>query len=543
MLKEILQIFQYIQKFHKDNFEALKITLEFLLVGRNKNHLKEILAKDKEQIDERIQSHLLSYGLKATRIEAKMNRKKILRALLEIEVSIEEVERFIQAITLLHKTILKLYDYATPMEVNRLVALLLDLKNGESVYNPCCGLGSWLFSLKGRNFQYYGEDIHSKLIDIARISAVFIGFKNVHLEVADIFKDSAFGKLEANKAFCYFPIEANLNLWGFRDEALEPFIKSFSEVPFLAYTLKHFHQKAVFIVRSLLLYKACGERLRKYLIKQKLLEAIIEFPRNIFPHQMEDFSLLILSKQENKKVLFINAQNLFVKEGKYNKLIDIEMICDLYFSKQNTEISRLVAYENIHLENFKTSYYIKGQNDKKTLNLAEFVECIYRGQRVEVKKDEVLIDCYNAGIKDFLEYGLSEEFDEFSPKSNQKRIEQLKIKPYDILLSMRGISPKVAIIGDGIGDKNILPNAGILVLRPKNKEIAKSLYVYFLSKEGFLALSKIYQDNQERIGEREIANFLLPQNFLEYQEKFNKLLLEGEQIRKHRQMIRKILGF
>ena len=29
MLKEILQIFQYIQKFHKDNFEALKITLEF----------------------------------------------------------------------------------------------------------------------------------------------------------------------------------------------------------------------------------------------------------------------------------------------------------------------------------------------------------------------------------------------------------------------------------------------------------------------------------------------------------------------------------
>ena len=160
-----------------------------------------------------------------------------------------------------------------------------------------------------------------------------------------------------------------------------------------------------------------------------------------------------------------------------------------------------------------------------------------------MKKDEVLIDCYNAGIKDFLEYGLSEEFDEFSPKSNQKRIEQLKIKPYDILLSMRGISPKVAIIGEGIGDKNILPNAGILVLRPKNKEIAKSLYVYFLSKEGFLALSKIYQDNQERIGEREIANFLLPQNFLEYQEKFNKLLLEGEQIRKHRQMIRELLGF
>ena len=67
--------------------------------------------------------------------------------------------------------------------------------------------------------------------------------------------------------------------------------------------------------------------------------------------------------------------------------------------------------------------------------------------------------------------------------------------------------------------------------------------IFSPKRDFWLALSKIYQDNQERIGEREIANFLLPQNFLEYQEKFNKLLLEGEQIRKHRQTIRKILGF
>ena len=82
------------------------------------------------------------------------------------------------------------------------------------------------------------------------------------------------------------------------------------------------------------------------------------------------------------------------------------------------------------------------------------------------------------------------------------------------MLSIRGVSPKVAIIGERIGEKRILPNAGILVLRPKSREIAEALYVYFLSPKGFLALSEIYQKNQDRIGEEQIMNLLLPSGFL-----------------------------
>lgn len=542
MLKELLQIFQYLQRFHPDSLEVLRIILEFLLIAKDRERLKELLEADKERIDEGISAVLEGYGLEAFRANAKINRKKILRVLWNHEVSIKDLENFIQAIVL-HKTILGLYEYAMPIEVNQLVCKLLDIKPSESLYNPCCGIGSLLFGISERNFSYYGEDIHPQILYIARILVAFMGFRECHLAVADIFKDSAFRDLEAHKAFCYFPVESNPNLWDFRESELEPFVKSIPEIPFLAYALRHFRQKGVFVVRSLLLHKSCGARLRKFLKQKQLLEAVVELPKNIFPHQAEEFSLLVLSKQENKKVFLVDTQNLYLKEGKYCRLTDVERIYDAFLSKQDSGISKLVAYEELDERNFKPVYYMQREDSGDFVQLGEFVECAFRGQRIEAKRDEVLVDCYNAGIKDFAEYGFSEEFLEFSPKSNQKRIEKLKIQSYDILLSMRGIAPKVAIVGEKIGDKKILPNAGILVLRPKSPEIAKALYVYFLSKSGFTALSKVYQKNQERIGEREVASLLLPKDFLEYQGKFNRLLSEGEQIRKHQRVIKGLLGF
>ncbi|MDY5616542.1 MAG: N-6 DNA methylase [Helicobacter sp.] len=542
MLKELLQIFQYLQKFHKDNLEVLRIILEFLLISKDKKFLKGLIEGDKEQIDENLSENLRGYGLEAFSANPKINRKKILKVLLDYEITPKDLENFIQAIVM-HKTILGLYEYATPIEVNLLVCKFLDIKSNESLYNPCCGLGSLLFGVSERNFDYYGEDIQPKILYLAKILSLFIGFKRSYLEVADIFKESAFGDLVANKAFCYFPLEMPLNLWSFKDDDLEPFIKSIPEIPFLAYTLRHFKQKGVFIVRSLLLYKAYGKRLRKFLREKRLLEGVVEFPKNIFPHQIEEFSLLILSKQENKKVFFVDAQKFYLKEGKYNRLTNIDRIYDKYLSKQDSDISRLVDYESLDDGNFKASYYTQKKDVCDSALLSEFLECIYRGQRVEAKKDGVLVDCYNAGIKDFEEYGFSERFLEFSPKSDQKRIEKLRIQAYDILLSIRGVSPKVAIIGERIGEKRILPNAGILVLRPKSREIAEALYVYFLSPKGFLALSEIYQKNQDRIGEEQIMNLLLPSGFLEYQKRFDLLLKEGEQIKEHQRAIKTLLDF
>lgn len=265
---------------------------------------------------------------------------------------------------------------------------------------------------------------------------------------------------------------------------------------------------------------------------------------------MGEFCLLVLSPK-NQRMFFINAQDFHLKEGKYNKLLNLEEITDLCAFKRNTKISCLLDYQNINLENLKPSYYMQQEMQSPQIKvvLGDFLEKCYRGTRVEMKQDKEMIGCYDLGIKDFEAYGVSNSFNDYALKPNLERLYELRVQPYDVLLSMRGVTPKVAIIGKSAAQKIVLPNAGILVLRVKNSVVAKALYFYFLTSAGCLALSKIYQDNNERIGEKEIKEMLLPSGFLDsqvledYNECFYELIARGEQIKAQKQGIAKLLGY
>ncbi len=552
-MKELLQVFQYIQKYHEDNFDVLHLTLEFLLVGQNEALSVEMLACKSREIPQSFYVYLQKYDLNyQIKINPKLNYRKILKIVRNLKISAQELENFIQTIAL-QKTILKLYDYATPAEINALVCGLLHLQKDESIYNPCCGVGSWLLSLSAhhKECRFFGVDIHPKLIRIAKLLAVLLDFKDCHLEVADIFKQSTQIQ-KFDKVFCHPPLLSHLNLTAPKDSPLAPYTKTAPEIPFLDFALSSFTQKAIFIIRSVLLNKPIGERLRHYLIQSKQIEAIIELPTNIFPHQMGEFCLLVLSPK-NKRAFFVNAEKFYLKEGKYHKLINLEEILDLFTFKQKTEISCLLDYQDLDLENLKPSYYTQFQNNVESqtakIFLGQLSEKCYRGVRIETKQDKDLIGCYDLGIKDFEAYGFSDSFNDYVLKPNLERLQALKVQPYDILLSMRGVAPKVAIIGKNAAQKIVLPNAGILVIRMKNALVAKALYFYFLSSEGYLTLSKIYQNNNERIGEKEIKEMPLPKEFLDlsvledYNKCFYELIARGEQIKAQKQGIEKLLRY
>lgn len=557
-MKELLQIFQYIQKHNEDNLDTLCLTLEFLLVGQNKALILELLNTKGREIPQNFYLYLKQYDIQREEINPQLNHKKILKKVQDLAIKEKELEDFIQTIAL-QKTILKFYDYATPAEINALVCKLLHLQKNESIYNPCCGLCSWLLSLSKyrKECQFFGVDIHPQLIRIAKVLAALLGFENCHLEVADIFKKFIHfgekskekeGGRKFDKVFCHPPLLQHLNLKAPKGSPLAPYAKNTPEIPFLDFVLSSFTQKAIIIVRSALLNKPIGERLRHFLMDSHLIETIIELPTNLFPHQMGEFCLLVLS-HNNKRIFFINAQNFYLKEGKYNKLINLEEILDLYTFKQNTQISCLLDYQNLNAENLKSSYYMKAESKNQTILLDEILEKCYRGTRIENKQDKDLIGCYDLGIKDFESYGISNSFNDYVLKPNLESLYKLRVQPYDILLSIRGVTPKVAIIGKSAAQKILLPNAGILVLRVRNPLLAKALYFYFLSSVGFAQLSKIYQSNNERIGEKEIKAMPLPKEFLDsqvledYNENFYELIARGEQMKAQKQGIAKLLGY
>ncbi|AWI33924.1 restriction endonuclease [Helicobacter apodemus] len=548
LMKELLQNFQYIQRYSKDNLESLKIILQFLLVHQNISFKDKLLSVKERQIPKSFYQYLQSLNIEPILIDEKLNWKKILRSLGDLRVSLENIERFIQAIAL-QKTILKFYDYVTPIEINTLILELLEIKKGESIYNPCCGMGSWIFSLKewGKDCIIYGEDINEELIGIAKILASLAGVRESHFQVVDVL-DISFSKDSKtfDKIFCHPPLTRQ-NLPNFKEDLRFIFLDNYSkiapEIPFLAHSLAHFKTKAIFIIRSVLLYKDLGKKFCKYLISNRLLECVMELPKNIFPHQMGEFCLLVLSK-ENKKILFMDFKSFCLKEGKYNRIINKEEILDLYFSKQNGAYSQLVSYELLNESYLKPSFYMQDTLMDNRVKLKEYLKACFRGQRIDTKDNKDLIECYDMGIKDFEDYGFTNTFGEYSLKTSSKKIQDIRLCPYDILLAIRGVNPKVAIIGEEIKDKIVIANAGILVLRLRDYAIAKALYLYFISKEGRKSLSEIYQDNNERIGEREIRNFCIPNNFLkDFQEKFENLCKESAFIKIHQQNIQSLLGF
>lgn len=541
-MKELLHIFQYLQKFYEDNFNILLIILKFLLLCKDKKRIERILivkGSSREIADILAQESL--------ELHQRLNYKKILKTFQNININASILENFIQTIAL-QKTIFKLYAYATPIEINLLVFRLLGVMPNERVFNPCCGLGSWLLSAYNNDYAFYGIDVDAKLIKIAKLFVELLGFKHCILEERDFLKMPLKVKESAkfDKIFCHPPISNHFHLKAPKDSLLAPYTKTTPEIPFLDFALQYFKKKAIFIVRSVLLNKNIGERLRNVLLESKILEAIIELPSNVFPHQMGDFCLLVVST-ENARCLFINAKNFFLKEGKYHKLINIEEILDLYASKQNTLNSHLLEYHKIDPSNLKPSFYLESHTQESRVALQQLLKKCYRGARIAPKKDSDLIGCYDLGVKDFSGFGYTQDFSDYGLKPNDKRLNTLKIKPFDILLSMRGVLPKIAIIGEHLENKIILPNAGILVLRFKEAKMAQAMYFYFLSKQGQEILEKLYRENQERVSEKEINTLALPQEVLDSKwiakhiESFKELCDYGENIKELEQKIATLL--
>ncbi|MGX3045330.1 N-6 DNA methylase [Helicobacter sp. T3_23-1056] len=532
-------------------------------------------------------------------LDSKASMQKILRFIEQCSISSKNpafcnafIERFLDIITQ-KKTSNKLYFYSTPSEINELLVGILDIKDGEEIYNPCYGIGSVFLSLKNQNIKLYGEELDFKLAFIARLVARISGIKNTHLGISDILVNPLFrinalqnpvqkpaqnpaknlsqnltqkyntqsqknlktpqnpkSKQESSdfvkfdKILCNPPLNAQMSTEHLKDDSrfakTGVLVKSYPELVFLTHSLAHLKQKGVFIVRNQTLLKSALEgKLRSYLCQNGLIEAIIELPKNIFPHQNYDFSVIVISKG-NKEILHINtnSEHFYTKDGKYNRLKNIDRILEIYRYKKLTPHSALTPLSKIYPKDLRAQSYINSrlqplaQNTlshfshhnaiKPHLNLAKDFSLqdlgveIFRGQRVQGTQNDEDIEFYDIGIADFAICGWTQSFGSKKDRGNIAKIHKYHIKPYDILLSLRGISPKIAIVGtQAMHKKEVwqtksidtthadkipsVVNAGIIVLRAPSAEVAIGLYCYLFSTQGEEILSRLYKTNTDGV--------------------------------------------
>lgn len=540
-MQKMLVIFDYLKRYHSDIFDVICILLEIIALKRyESDKILELLNKAKKRksiVDDfnSIMTNLL--GELYIKPNANINLIKILRTINEANVTNEEIELLINVITQ-KKTINKLYSYSTPMEINRLIVGILDINDNDEIYNPCYGIGSLFLALSQTNkkFKIYGEELDSSLDKIARLILKTLDISTENLFVNNILKNQIFPpNREFNKIMCNPPMDTYIGILDLKNNerfAKYGFItKSAPELSFIINGISYLKDKGVFVIRNQLLKKtSVEEKFKEKICKDGLLEAIIELPKNIFPHNSADFSLMIISKNNNS-VLHIDASQFYKKEGKYNCLVRTDEILDLLKNRKNTKYSKLTKLQDINIDDLRAQTYLKKKySHKSMMTIKSICVEIIRGQRIYAAKTNSTKPYLNIGIINFNEYGFIDEGSVEKHIGDVDKIKSCRLHKYDILLSLRGTSPKITIVNESKID--MVANAGILILRAKNKEDALGLYCFLFSNNAQKILSELYEQTEKKtIDINDLYAIELPLDFRKNAlEKFNSINAIGKKI-------------
>ena len=263
----------------------------------------------------------------------------------------------------------------TPRDVTKLMVSLLRPKAGMRIYDPSMGTGGFLIQSRlyltqqGENSDsllLYGQDINQNATAICKMNMLLNGVFNPDIRTGDTLKDPLHisdGKLTTfDRVMCVPPMGLR---WDNKSANSDPYarfsygvpLNSSSDLAFIQHMISSLNSNGkigVIVPHGILFRGRIDQIIRKEILKDDLLEAIIGVPSNIFNNTRIGTALIIINKkkipQRRNKVLFIDAEQNYFKT-KYKNILgseNIEEIVELYNEFQNYEtIARVVNIEDI----------------------------------------------------------------------------------------------------------------------------------------------------------------------------------------------------
>lgn len=216
-------------------------------------------------------------------------------------------------------------EFYTPPEVAELLARLLQPKPGDRICDPACGSGSLLIRVgqhvKDRNVALYGQENNGSTWALCRMNMFLHGFDNARIEWCNTLTDPKL--LEGDKLMKFNVVVANppfsLDKWGAEEAKADRFNRYYRGIPpkskgdfaFISHMVAIAQEdgRVGVIVPHGVLFRGGSEGvIRKKLIEENLLEAVIGLPENLFFGVGIPVAVLIFNKaKKTKNVLFIDA--------------------------------------------------------------------------------------------------------------------------------------------------------------------------------------------------------------------------------------------
>ena len=285
-------------------------------------------------------------------------------------------------------------EFYTPSRVSSLLAKLVEPKEGNRVSDPACGSGSLLLKVAkeigSQNVALNGQEVNGSTWALARMNMFLHEMDNATIMWGDTLNNPML--LENDELMKFDIVVANppfsLDKWGAENASADRYNRFHRGVPpkskgdyaFITHMIETLneHGRAGVVLPHGVLFRGSSEgKIRKQLIEENLLKAVIGLPSNLFFGTGIPASILIFDKNKGKKtdVIFIDASREFESGKNQNKLqvSDIEKIFNTYKKwKTIDKYSYVATFDEIKENDFN-------------LNIPRYVDTFEEEEPVDIK--------------------------------------------------------------------------------------------------------------------------------------------------------------
>ena len=305
-------------------------------------------------------------------------------------------------------------EFFTPQEVSELLARLtiVGKKKVNKVYDPACGSGSLLLKfakiLGKENIQngFYGQEINITTFNLSRINMHLhdIGYDQFNIAHEDTLvspqhlDDAPFDVIVSNPPYS-IKWEGDANPILINDPRFSPAgvlaPKSKADLAFVMHILSQLSSNgtaAVVCFPGVMYRGGAEQKIRKYLIDNNYIEAVIQLPDNLFYGTSIATCILVLKKSKSENsTIFIDASKEFIKVTNNNKLTDdnIQNILKAYSERNDKEhFVKIVPNSQIAEENYNLSVstYVEAEDTREVIDIKQL------NKEIEeiVRKEDIL---------------------------------------------------------------------------------------------------------------------------------------------------------
>ena len=280
-------------------------------------------------------------------------------------------------------------EFYTPHEVSLLMSEIVadHLKDRTEIkiYDPTSGSGSLLINIgksvakhmgNGNQIKYYAQELKENTYNLTRMNLVMRGIlpSNIVTRNGDTLEDDWPYFDESDPVGTYDPLYVDAVVsnppysqnWNPQDKENEPRYKEYGLAPkgkadyaFLLHDLYHIKPDGIMtiVLPHGVLFRGGEEgEIRKHLIENNKIDAIIGLPANIFfGTGIPTIIMVLKQKRENTDILIIDASKGFEKVGKNNKLraSDIKRIVDTVTGRKTiAKYSRVVSRDEVRKNDY-----------------------------------------------------------------------------------------------------------------------------------------------------------------------------------------------